>query len=164
MSLGKKILLLTFLIVLVSTPVAARDYTLEGAEIEVIVDSDGVVRVTESITYSFSGTYREVFRQVYLPSGVSIEVQQISCSPVPCQSRVDNIPDGYELVGVLPKPTPPRITFTMSYNYTKGLKVYDDVSELHYKLWGGSMGKTTRVDEGDNPPSTWSILKLTILA
>jgi uncharacterized membrane protein len=138
---GKKILLLIFLIVLVSTPVAARDYTLESAEIEVIVDSDGVVRVTESITYSFSGSYREVFRQVYPPPGVSIEVQHISCSPEPCQSRVDNIPGGYELVGVLPKPTPPRITFTMSYNYYRGLKVYDDVSELHYQLWGDQWEK-----------------------
>jgi uncharacterized membrane protein len=54
---------------------------------------------------------------------------------------VDRVSGGYELVGVLPKPTPQKITFIVSYDYYGGLKVYDDVSELHFKLWGDEWEK-----------------------
>ncbi|MFV2041110.1 MAG: DUF2207 domain-containing protein, partial [Candidatus Hydrothermarchaeales archaeon] len=62
--------------------------------------------------------------------------------PASCQSRVDRISGGYEIVGVLPSPTPDRITFVVSYDYYRGLKVYDDISELQYKLWGDEWEKS----------------------
>ncbi len=82
-----------------------------------------------------------MFRQVYPPEGGSIEVLGIACTPQPCESRVDVIPGGYELVGVLPRPMPERISFVISYDYKRGVKVYNDVSELHYKIWGEEWDK-----------------------
>ncbi|MFQ5974815.1 MAG: DUF2207 domain-containing protein [Candidatus Hydrothermarchaeales archaeon] len=145
-----------FLAILVSvSPVYARDYSLKSATAEVVIDSDGIVHVTESITYTFIGTYREVFRQVYPPPGGSIENFEIKCLGQPCKGRVDTISGGYELVGVLPQPTPSEIVFVVSYNYYRGLKVYDDISELHFKLWGeewekplGKMEATIHLPQG----------------
>jgi uncharacterized membrane protein len=135
MSLNK--FFLVFLIALLFlSPVYARDYSLKKATADVVVNPDGTVHVTESITYSFSGTYKEVFRRVYPPPGGSIRDIEITCLSQPCEGRVDRVSGGYELVGVLPQPTPPEIVFVVSYDYYGGLKVYDDVSELHYKLWG----------------------------
>ncbi|MBN2488456.1 MAG: DUF2207 domain-containing protein [Methanosarcinaceae archaeon] len=120
--------------VLFTSSVSARDYTIESDKINIDIDSNGIVHVEEYITYTFDGTYREVFRRVYPPPGGSIENIQGHCeggtfSVVP-------IPDGYELVGRLPSPTPDDITFVISYDYYRGIIVYDDVSEFHYKLWG----------------------------
>ncbi|RMF90414.1 MAG: DUF2207 domain-containing protein [Methanobacteriota archaeon] len=137
----KRFFLICLVVLLLLSPVHARDYSLKGAAADVTVRSDGVVHVSESITYSFDGTYREVFRRVYPPPGGSIENIEIGCRPEPCQGRVDTVSGGYELVGVLPQPTPSEITFTVSYDYYRGLKVYDDVSELHYKLWGDDWEK-----------------------
>src|SRR3990172_2293155 len=129
-------LLFLIMLALAIDPVRARDYRLEAATADVVVRPDGTVQVTESISYFFSGTYREVYRQVFPPPGGSIQNIKITCLDKPCGQRVDRISGGYELVGVLPQPTPERITFVVSYDYHGGLKVYSDVSELHYKLWG----------------------------
>ncbi|MEE8358893.1 MAG: DUF2207 domain-containing protein [Candidatus Hydrothermarchaeales archaeon] len=137
MSRNKFFTVFLFLVILVSvSPVYARDYNLKSATAEIVIDSNGIVHVTESITYTFSGTYKEVFRQIYPPPGGSIRNIKIECLGQPCESRVDTINGGYELVAELPQPTPAGIIFVVSYDYYKGLKVYDDISELHYKLWG----------------------------
>jgi uncharacterized membrane protein len=123
------------------TPVHGNDYSLKAASAEIEVKSDGVVHVSESITYSFSGTFREVFRQIAPPPGGSIENMNVRCETQSCEGRIDKIAEGYELVGVLPRPTPDEITIIMEYDYYGGLKVYSDISELHYKLWGESWEK-----------------------
>ena len=129
--------ILVLLSILVSvSPVYAREYSLKSATADVVVEPNGLVFVTETITYSFTGTYNEVFRRIYPPPGGSIRGIKIRCEDQPCKERIDQISGGFELVGELPKPTPSEIDFIVSYYYYGGLKVYDDISELHYKLWG----------------------------
>lgn len=129
--------ILFLLVLLFMTPVVyARDYTLESGTANITVQSNGLVHVEESITYTFVGTYNEVFRRVYSPPGGYITNIQGYCEGKPCDFQIATMPDGIELIGKLPKPTPEKITFVVSYDYYKGLKVYDDVSELHYKMWG----------------------------
>ena len=135
------IVIIVLLLIVSMSPVYARDYSLDLAKAKVTVAADGTVHVTESIDYTFTGTYREVFRRVYPPPGGSIEGIEIGCTPLPCEGRVDRVSGGYELVGVLPTPTPDRIKFVISYDYLRGLKVYDDVSEFQYKLWGDEWDK-----------------------
>ncbi len=141
MEVSKRWVVVIIFLLLFASPVYARDYSLDSAATEITVAADGTVHVTEYIDYSFTGTYLEVFRKVYAPPGGSIAESEISCTPAPCQGRVDRVPGGYELVGVLPSPTPSEITFSVSYDYHRGLKVYDDISELHYKLWGDEWEK-----------------------
>jgi uncharacterized membrane protein len=146
------------LMLLLTVPQAhARDYSLKQATAFVDVDPDGVVHVTETITYEFQGTYYEVFRVVNPPPGGSIGDIEIKCQPQPCQSRVDRVKGGYELVGVLPQPTPHEIKFIVSYIYLGGLKIYDDISELHYKMWGDEWEKTLgKIETTINLPPTAS--------
>ena len=141
MEVSKKWLIIILMMLALASPAYARDYSLDSASAEVTVAGDGLVHVTESIDYSFTGTYREVFRRVYPPPEGSIQNIKIRCTPLPCESRVDTVTGGYELVGVLPTPTPEAITFIVSYDYLRGLKVYDDISELHYKIWGDEWDK-----------------------
>jgi uncharacterized membrane protein len=134
-------IILLVLVLFSLAPVQGKDYSLEASSIEMVVKPDGVVHVSESITYIFSGTFREVFRQIAPPPGGSIENMVVTCEPQSCEGRIDKIAEGYEMVGVLPRPTPEGITFIMEYDYYGGLKVYDDTSELHYKLWGEAWEK-----------------------
>lgn len=130
------------LILLLLLPIAsARDYSLESAILNVTVSPEGIVHVQEFLTYHFDGTFYEVYRQVYPPPGGSIENIQGYCEGSSCDFYVTDIYGGYELVGRLPSPTPEKITFVTSYDYYGGLKVYNDVSELHYKFWGDEWEK-----------------------
>lgn len=115
---------------------SARDYTLKEGTANITIESSGIVHVEESVSYTFEGTYREVFRRVYPPPGGAISNFKGYCEGATCNFRVDQVGGGYELIGELPQPTPQAITFVVSYDYLGGLKVYNDVSELHYKLWG----------------------------
>jgi len=141
---------LIFLLVLffLLTPSAsARDYSLEEATANITVDSNGLTHVEESISYNFEGTYFEVFRRIYYPPGGSIENIQGYCNNEQCTFEIVSIQNGYELIGKLPQPTPEKITFVVSYDYHGGVKVYNDISELHYKLWG---------DEWERPLNTFT--------
>jgi uncharacterized membrane protein len=138
---GCKAVFILLLALFALPTVHARDYSLEGVTMDLVVDGGGALHVTESIDYSFEGTFQEVYRRVYRPPWGDIRHIEIACSPIPCEGRVDRISRGYDLVGVLPQPTPKDITFTISYDYYRGVKVYDDATELHYKLWGEEWDK-----------------------
>ena len=130
------------LILLFMTPAAhARDYSLESGNANITVQSNGLVQVEESITYTFVGTFNEVFRRVYSPPDGYITNIRGYCVDRLCTFDVISVPGGYELIGKLSQPTPQEITFVVSYDYYRGLKVYDDVSELHYKMWGDEWEK-----------------------
>lgn len=130
------------IILLCSATVQARDYSIENVNVRVNVSDNGIVHVKEAITYNFDGTYSEVFRQVYPPSGGSVQNITGYCSDESCKFEVRTISDGYELVGMLAHPTPSKVTFYTSYDYYGGLKVYNDLSELHYKMWGEEWDKS----------------------
>ncbi len=151
------LILLVFILFIPS--VSARDYTLEEVTANITVDLQGITHVEESISYSFDGTYHEVFRQIYSPVGGSIENIQGNCEGYESGFEVVPIAGGYELIGKLPQPTPDKITFVISYDYYKGVKVYKDISELHFMLWGEEWEKplnkltasiTLPVENGNN--------------
>lgn len=134
--LAKASLLLLALLFFLASCASARDYSIDSATAHITVSPEGIVHVEESISYSFEGTYYEVYRQVYPPEGGSIENIRGYCDNGECEFRVVPISGGYELVGTLPQPTPGKVTFVVAYDYYRGVKVYNDISELHYKMWG----------------------------
>ncbi|WP_410507044.1 DUF2207 domain-containing protein [Methanosarcina hadiensis] len=131
------IITVTLLVLLCLVPSAsARDYTLEEATTNITIDPAGLVHVEESISYTFDGDYREVFRVLEVSPGESIRNIQGYCSGEACAFRVVETPEGYELIGELPAPAPEKVTFFISYDHYGAVKVHNDVSEFHYKLWG----------------------------
>ncbi len=131
-----------FLFVLCLVPSAsAKDYTLEGAATNITVDPSGIVHVEESISYIFKGNYNEVFRELQVLPGESIQNITGHCSDETCKFSVNPTSEGYELVGSLPDPTPEKVTFFISYDHYGAVKVHRDISEFHYKLWGNEWEK-----------------------
>jgi len=135
-SIGITSILLLLILFFITPAVHAREYSLESGTANITVQSNGLVHVEESITYTFVGTYNEIFRRVYSPPDGYITNIRGYCVDRLCTFDVISVPGGYELIGKLSQPTPQEITFVVSYDYYRGLKVYDDVSELHYKMWG----------------------------
>lgn len=131
-----------FLVFLCLVPTAsARDYTLEGATTNITIDPRGIVHVQEAISYTFEGSYNEVFRKLNVLPGESIQNITGYCSESSCKFSVKEIPEGYELIGSLPNPTPEKVTFFISYDHYGAVKVHSDISEFHYKLWGDEWDK-----------------------
>jgi len=131
-----KITLFLLVLLCLAPSAGARDYSLEEAATNITIDPSGIVHVEESISYAFEGNYNEVFRVLHVPPGESIRNIRGHCSEEECTFRVEQTPDGYELIGALPTPTPEKVTFFVSYDHYGAVKVYSDVSEFHYKLWG----------------------------
>ncbi|MGB9928612.1 MAG: DUF2207 domain-containing protein [Methanosarcina sp.] len=131
-----------FLVFLCLVPSAsARDYALDEATSNITIDPNGIVHVQEAISYTFDGNYNEVFRKLNVPPGESIHNITGYCSDNTCKFSVNKIPDGYELIGSLPTPTPEKVTFFISYDHYGAVKVHRDISEFHYKLWGDEWDK-----------------------
>jgi len=133
----------TLLVLFFLVPSAsARDYTLEEATTNITIDPAGIVHVEESISYTFDGDYSEVFRVLKVSPGESIRNIQGYCSDNACTFRVEETSEGYELIGELLTPTPEKVTFFVSYDHYGVVKVHNDVSEFHYKLWGEEWEKS----------------------
>jgi len=141
------------LILLSVTSSYARDYWLESADIKAEVYENGIFHVEEKILYSFDGDFTEVYRQIFPPEDGSITNMSGMCQDNLCTFEVRKIPKGYELAGVLAKPTPKHITFIVSYDYLNSVKTYTDVSELHYKIWGDEWEKPVRLNAEITLPS-----------
>lgn len=165
-SAGLKIAIITVILLVLLClvpPASARDYTLEEATTNITIDPSGLVHVEESISYTFEGNYFEVFRNLEVASGESIQNIQGYCSDEACTFSVRPTYEGYELVGGLPTPTPEEVTFFISYDHYGAVKVHSDVSEFHYKLWGeewekplGSLkGSITLPVEDENEVQYW---------
>ncbi|WP_440955952.1 DUF2207 domain-containing protein [Methanosarcina sp. Mfa9] len=136
----KAVIILLAVLLLVPSA-SARNYALEEAEVNITVDPDGIVHVEESISYVFEGNYSEIYRNIRVMPGGSIRNIEGSFKGEACDFSVKTIPEGYELRGKLPDPTPEKVTFLVSYDHCGAVKVHRDVSEFHYKLWGDEWEK-----------------------
>ncbi len=133
-SLALKATIFLLLILCLVPSASARDYTLEGATINITIGPSGIVHVEESISYMFNGDYYEVFRKLIVLPGESIHNIKGHCSDEACNFNIKQTSEGYELVGSLPNPTPQKLTFFISYDHYGAVKVHKDISEFHYKL------------------------------
>ncbi|MFN2487632.1 MAG: DUF2207 domain-containing protein, partial [Acidimicrobiia bacterium] len=59
-------------------PALAQEFTLPRADIEVIVNPDGSIDVTERITYLFDGSFSGGYREIPLRAGESISGVTVS--------------------------------------------------------------------------------------
>ncbi len=145
--LFKSIILLLLCLCLVS--LASAKYSLEEAETNITVNAKGIAHVEESVSYAFDGHYIDIHRELKALPGESIRNIEAHCSDKACTLKVERIPEGYIVIGKLPDPTPEKVTLFVSYDCYGVVKVYRDVSEFSYKLWGGKWEKPLKSFKGN---------------
>ncbi len=131
-------------------PAWAKEFSLPAADVEVVVEADGTVRVTEQITFSFDGTFSGAYREIPLRSGESIDEISVAeggrayspGAPTALGSTGSPGTFGVEDLGERVRvvwhysATDEQRTFTLTYRL-RGLTVaHDDVADVYLKVWG----------------------------
>ena len=145
-----RLLLVGLLVGLAALPAVAKSFRMAGADVTVVVESDGSLTVTELLTFDFNGQFTGAYHDIPLRSSESIEVISVSdetgryeiggCTRIGCVSP----PGTY---GVEKNPGFVRIvwhhdsrdrmrTFKLVYRITGLAVAYDDVVDVNLQVWG----------------------------
>src|SRR5690606_25102066 len=142
-------LLLAFL-GLPALPAGAREYSLPEATIDIRVEPDGAITVTEHITYEFDGAFSGGFREIPLAAGERIREVSVSEGSAiyqdgACTDRGCSAPAGTFGVRDLGGRTRvvwhyaaqgERRTFEIRYTIEGLAKIYDDYVDVYLQVWG----------------------------
>ena len=134
------------MLLLISTGSPAFAYTMENADVNIIVDENGIVYVHERITFRTEPyeEFTEAYRFVQTTSDITIHNATGYLEGYNTSFRLDKVQNGYELISRLPQPIPREINFVISYEYHGGINVYNDITEFNYNIWGDNWGETIR--------------------
>jgi uncharacterized membrane protein len=127
------------LILLLLPAVSAKSYTIEKAVIDMSVDDDGSILVNESISFIFSGSFTFVFRDIdYNKESISdVAVFEYTDSGlVPLKFEFTDIDSDTKRVTWHYSAVDTKKKFLLSYRLSNALKVYDDVADFNWKIWG----------------------------
>jgi len=128
----------------------SRYYDLPSAEVDAVVKRDGSVRVVETITFSFHGTYTGAFRDIPLAPGQSISDVGVAERGIPYSPGASTVlgsfgqagtfgdaqlPDRERIVWHYSATDEPR-AFTLSYTLHGVLIVHPDVVDMNMNVWG----------------------------
>ncbi|HEX2049115.1 MAG TPA: DUF2207 domain-containing protein, partial [Actinomycetota bacterium] len=128
----------------------AREFSLPAAHVEARVLPDGSIRVTEHITYSFTGRFRGGFREIPLRDG------ELLVDPAVSEDGVSYRPGAPADIGSEGEPGTFGTTavdggvrilwhyaaadetrsFTVAYTLTGVAEAWDDVVDVYLQLWG----------------------------
>jgi len=120
-----------------------RSYYIDKADIQLFVQSDGLLHVKESLFFSFSGKYNGVYRDIPLKPGQSLK--NINVTTKGAYSSYEVYTEGeYKKIKVYlysdPEKTKPitdrDVEVRIEYDFVNVINVFNDVGELHYKIWG----------------------------
>ncbi|MBM4241411.1 MAG: DUF2207 domain-containing protein [Euryarchaeota archaeon] len=120
-----------------------RSYSIPYANIELFLQENGNLHVKENIHYSFSGTYQGVYRDIPLKAGERIENLKINTEGAYSSYEINNKGNMESIKIYLysdPQKTAPitdrDVDVIIEYDFINVIKIYDDIAELQYKLWG----------------------------
>ena len=120
-----------------------RSYSIDNADIQLFVQSDGLLHVKESLFFSFSGEYNGVYRDIPLRSDQSIKDIKIITEGAYSSYVVYSEGDVKRIKIYLysdPEKTRPisnrNVKVIIEYDFVNAINIYNDVGELHYKIWG----------------------------
>ncbi len=128
----KKLLSLIILFCLISL-VAAKSYSIQSAQVDYYLNPDGTVRVTERITYSLSGSFTELFRQ--LPTDMKILNSSGYCEGKQC-TFYTQLNQGYFELVLKSNYVNEQVTVFFDYVIDDQILAQKDASQFFYKLWG----------------------------
>jgi uncharacterized membrane protein len=141
---------LAAVVLLPATPAVAKSFTLPEADVRIDVQQDGALVVTEQITFDFDGDFSGAYRDIPLGGGVTIAdvsvaegeqrygpgaCAELGCSSPPGSFGTRDLGDTLRIVWHY-SALNERRTFTVRYLVTGQTKVYDDVAEVNWKVWG----------------------------
>ena len=136
--------------VLPALPAIAKSYDIAGADVEIVVEEDGALLITEHLIYDFDGSFTGAYRDIPLRSGESFEFVSVSdentefvpggCAVLGCSSPagtygLDLQPWNARVVWHHASSDEQR-TFQLVYRLRGVTRVYDDVADVQYKVWG----------------------------
>ncbi|WP_321423089.1 DUF2207 domain-containing protein [uncultured Methanobacterium sp.] len=120
-----------------------RSYSIPSINMDMFLKNDGSIHVTETIHYSFSGTYKGVYRDIPLKNGQILENVKVSTQGVYSSQEVidqgTNQRVNIYLYSDAAKTTPisnKDVDVTLEYDLGHVLLFYNDIVELQYKLVG----------------------------
>lgn len=135
--------LLLFILITPFSVSASGSYSLPNVDETITVQSDATTSIEDIITYSISGTVNGVDKIISLSGGQS--VSNISVDTPGYYNTVEVVNDTnkvtikvwlYKNEAKTEKVSDCNVNVTYRYNFNKGVKVYNDVSELQYMSWG----------------------------
>jgi uncharacterized membrane protein len=133
-----------------ATPAFARSYFISRAVVEMQVEPDGAVAVTETLTYDFDGSFSGAYRDIPLGGGQRLDDVSVSeagtayrsggctelgCSSPPGSFGVVDLGNRVRVVWHYSASSEQR-TYVLSYRFTGIAKAYDDTVDLNVKVWG----------------------------
>jgi len=120
-----------------------RSYSIPSASIDLFVEENGNLHVKEKIHYSFIGTYNGVYRDIPIKSGEKLANLKVYAEGAYCSYNVTNRMDEKSIKIFLysdPQKSAPindrDVDVFIEYDFVNVIKIYNDVAELQYKLWG----------------------------
>lgn len=146
----KKIVFLGLILLVFFGAIQAKQYGLDKALLFYSIKPDGSIAVTLDLTYWFSGSFSTAWitipQEDFIITNPSVsEIQnekEIPYSfyretPEMVPSTFDFTQDGREYrLAWFYRATDTRKTFRLRYEILKGLKVYEDIAEFYFKVWG----------------------------
>ena len=121
-----------------------KSYTINLSDIILTINADGNVNIEECYQYTFNGEFNGVYRTIPLKDGESIENLKVFISGAYSEYEVTTDEDGnYKITTYLYSDedyTQPikdtTVTVWYEYDFVGLINIYNDIAELHYKLWG----------------------------
>jgi uncharacterized membrane protein len=127
-----------------AAPAAAKSYAVDRIENDVVVDSDGTLRITEQITFRYKGRYKFAYRNIPLKPGERLSDVRVS------EGGTEYVQSRSKRAGnfrVEPREGEQRITwyyrarnesrtFTIRYALSGSAKRHPDVAEVYVQFVG----------------------------
>ncbi len=142
----KKIFLVALLsIIFFSLPAFAKSFSIESADINVKILSDGSVDFSQKIAVNFAGSFSEGFVDLDLDAeqkaafvDSSVSVREFGKGELVIYfSTVSTTSKGKTITWKISASNEKRI-FIISYKLKKAVSAYTDIAEFNWKVWGSS--------------------------
>ena len=138
------------LVGVLASPAEAKSYWIDSADIDIIVNDDATLDVTERLTYNFSGSFSGAYRDIPIRAGESISnvtvtdtggsykfggCVELGCFSPPGTFGVATIP-GYVRIVWHYEAADQRREFVVAYTMRGLATAYDDVIDVNLQVWG----------------------------
>ncbi|MDH3517530.1 MAG: DUF2207 domain-containing protein, partial [Acidimicrobiia bacterium] len=133
-----------------ATAAGAKSFWLSEATVDVVVNPDGSLDITESLTFDFSGSFSGAYRDIPLDPGESITEIEVrgeelsylpgACTELGCTSPPGTFGvarfKGFVRIVWHHSSTDEARVFHISYRFSGLAVAYDDVVDVNLQVWG----------------------------
>lgn len=135
--MNSKISFLLLILIILSSFVLAKSYSIDNYEINYIIHNSGDVMVNEKIEYNLSGCFHELF--ITKPVDLIIKEENGFCVNKECNFRIDS-PDvsisGKKELILSGDFCDTKVTANFSYVLSKVIRELKDATQFYYKIYG----------------------------